>query len=782
MAQAICTRPARQTAAAVATTTSVASATAQRKAQGQHAANGPVTKTIPKPLSLCQPQSLMQKQSLAFAQIMLHASFGTLFYLREFLPLSCFGERDLLNLKRPDSNISYGDFVDGCSGSEAEAGKRGQPLKIILRGRNPKADSVLNLLEHGIFDALEKNVLEAVQLTVFVDKENPSHVLETYTFSFNYTEGGVNELKKGLEAVSLETNVPTTEVKTFRTAKQGLEMIIRRLITLSTFLPILPNKRFLEIHLFYTQNCPQQYEPRGFKPTTHDQILYPRDDNWKKETQSCGIMNAGCHRVGLKVTSLKCTHEDAGDEEAETRQIPDTLKYSEKVERDSEVGLVCEEPASQAMTQGSDERSSQESIQVMESTQTRQDAITKGMLQKMLEVPPPDSELTPTQADSYLGSNPSKATSGAQPCLSQAQTSKIKQRINLSQATQIAGDKDPQSGRGEVNCQCGWSEPDPDMLECDFCHTRQHLTCYGFLHPNDEKIPVTHACYTCLLGSDESKVFRQIETLVLLRQALKIIIEDGYPSRAKEFAQRLHCSGNEVVQITDLLRKNGFLEPTPGSKRRGFAEKGLPRFRVPDSENIRHRLRNEIFNPLAQISHHYMIPSTQDPRQNGARPVVVPTTAQISSTKSGNMLSSHTNLQHKTAANVQTIPNSEPIVISEDEDDSIAMPCAAPSVAPSKCQRISSMGNGGRAERDNAATTSPPSSPPHSQYSLASRAQEELRRGLRYGGGRTRPLVDADSQIASVNQPAKQQPLKRRKLSNAAHPIDIGDSAAEESG
>ncbi|OAL62938.1 hypothetical protein A7C99_5323 [Trichophyton rubrum] len=773
MAQAVCTRPARQTAAAAATTASVASVTAQRNARGQHAANGPVAKTISKPLSLCQPQSLMQKQSLAFAQIMLHASFGTLFYLREFLPLSCFGERDLLNLKRPDSNISYGDFVDGCSGPEAEAGKRGQPLKIILRGRNPKADSVLNLLEHGIFDALEKNVLEAVQLTVFVDKENPSHVLETYTFSFNYTDGGVNELKKGLEAVSLETNVLTTEIKTFRTAKQGLEMIIRRLITLSTFLPILPSENIPALSSL-------QYEPRGFKPTTHDQILYPRDDNWRKETQLCGIMDSGCHRVGLKVTSLKCTREDADDEEAGTRQIPDTLKYSEKVDRESEVGLECEEPSSQAMTQNSDERSSQESIQVPESTQTRQDAITKGMLQKMLEVPPPDSELIPTQADSY--SNPSKTTSGAKPCLSQAQTSKIKQGINLSQATHIAGDKDPQNGRGQVNCQCGWPEPEPDMLECDFCHTRQHLTCYGFLHPNDEKIPVTHACYTCLLGSDESKVFRQIETLVLLRQALKIIIEDGYPLRVKEFAQRLHCSGNEVVQITDLLRKNGFLEPTPGSKRRGFAEKGLPRFRVPDSENIRHRLRNEIFNPLAKISHHYMIPSTQDPQQNGARPIAVPTTAQISSTKPGNMLSSHTNPPHKRAANVQIIPNSEPIIISEDEDDSIAMPHAATSVAPSKCQRILPMGNGGRTERDNAATTSPPSSPPHSQYSLASRAQEELRRGLRYGGGRTRPLVDADSQVASVNQPAKQQPLKRRKLSNAAHPIDIGDSAAEESG
>lgn len=100
----------------------------------------------------------------------------------------------------------------------------------------------------------------------------------------------------------------------------------------------------------------------------------------------CEGIDCLTQRVGLKVTSLKCTREDADDEEAGTRQIPDTLKYSEKVDRESEVGLECEEPSSQAMTQNSDERSSQESIQVPESTQTRQDAITKGMLQKMVRL------------------------------------------------------------------------------------------------------------------------------------------------------------------------------------------------------------------------------------------------------------------------------------------------------------------------------------------------------------------------------------------------------------
>ncbi|KAF3490534.1 uncharacterized protein GIQ15_00051 [Arthroderma uncinatum] len=780
MAQTICNRPARQVVGATTTASHATKSVAQNKGQEQRGVN---VQTVPKPLSLRQSQALRQQQSLAFAQIMLHASFGTLFYLREFLPLSCFGERDLLNLKRPDSNVSYDDFVAGGSNPPVEAGKRGQPLKIILRDRNAKADGVLNLLEHGIFDALEKNVLEAVQLTVFVDKENPSHVLESYTFSFNYTRG-VHELSRGLETVSLETTGRSTEVKTFRTAKLGLEMIIRRLITLSTFLPILPNKRFLEIHLFYTQDCPKEYEPQGFKSTTHDHIVYPRDDVWKKETQSCGVMDSGCHSVGLKVTALKCSREDGDDgDDIGGRQIPDTLEYTERTERGHEIGIEDEGPSSPVMTKGQGENSSQESAQGQESTQTRQDAITKNMLQKMvrLELPSPDSELIPTQAASHLSSNPPKADPSVKPCLSQIQKSKIKERINHSQLTQPVTGQGPQNGNGEVSCQCGWGEPDMDMLKCDFCNTRQHLTCYGFLHPSDEKIPTTHACYKCLLGPDESKISRQIETLVLLRQALKIIIEKGYPLRVKDFSQKLHCSGNEVVQITELLRKNGFLQPTPGSKQRGFAEKGLPRFRVPDSEETRRRLRQEIFNPLAKISHHYMVPSTPDSRPNNATSVVNSTMKDMSG-KSEKELGNHTDLQGKPPLDTYIVLNSEPIVISEDEDNGGSQPHAAvSSQAATKTRRVSSMSNGAQVARDNAASTSPPSSPPHSQYSLASRAQEQLRRQQRGRGERSHPPVFADSQFESYDEPAKEQPYKRRKLSNAAYPIDIGDSTSEES-
>lgn len=67
---------------------------------------------------------------------------------------------------------------------------------------------------------------------------------------------------------------------------------------------------------------------------------------------------------------------------------------------------------------------------------------------------------------------------------------------------------------------------------------------------------------------------------------------------------RADCNGQTIVQITDMLRKQGFLLATPGSKSKGFLEKGLPKFTLSTEPAIKERLRNEIFNPLAKISHH----------------------------------------------------------------------------------------------------------------------------------------------------------------------------------
>lgn len=83
-------------------------------------------------------------------------------------------------------------------------------------------------------------------MTVFVDKTESSHVLESYTFTFKYTggckqKGAGDNIGKRLSSVVLESTGCTADMKTVRTARRGLEMIVRRLITLSAFLPMLPS-------------------------------------------------------------------------------------------------------------------------------------------------------------------------------------------------------------------------------------------------------------------------------------------------------------------------------------------------------------------------------------------------------------------------------------------------------------------------------------------------------------------------------------------------------------
>jgi meiosis-specific protein len=161
---------------------------------------------------------------------------------------------------------------------------------------------------------LKKNFLEALQLTVIVDKDAPDQVLESYTFSFKYS-GGLGDLDRTLASVSLNTSGCVADMKTVQTARLGLEMIVRRLITLSSFLPILPStpsfcsqrfqpvlidkldKRFLEIHLHYTENCPLEYEPPGFNTAVGDSIRFPLNANWRRESQLCGAMDSGYHTL-----------------------------------------------------------------------------------------------------------------------------------------------------------------------------------------------------------------------------------------------------------------------------------------------------------------------------------------------------------------------------------------------------------------------------------------------------------------------------------------------------
>ncbi|KAL4892689.1 HORMA domain-containing protein [Aspergillus ambiguus] len=566
--------------------------------------------------------SLKQQLSLEMVQIMLHVSFGTLFYLREFLPLPCFDDRDLKEAQR-GRKLSYRDFINKqfhATGLKRNpeasfgSGRRGQPLKIIVRGVDPKADMILDALETGIFDALRRKVLDAIQLTILVDKDVPENVLESYTFSFKYT-GAAGDMDTHLESMTIDPVGCTADMKTAQTARVGLETIVRRLITLSAFLPVLPNKRNLGIHLFYTEDCPPDYQPPGFSAANNETIKYPLDDNWKKETQSCGIMDSGWHTVGLKVTSLKWTGPELEGSEAPPK-IPAQLEYHDTVRRADDIGfsdgiqtLHCAEPRYSTVTAGGvplNRNKPAESFEV-----TSQDLRDLEKLKNILAPESVNSDLVPTQPLTQPMNNDMTLKdlhieglkAGERYILEESKAAEIRER--LCSQNMMTPDMAGFQSSSAINCQCGWNGPEAAMIECAFCYTRQHLLCYGFKNATDPKLPNVHACYQCLLEPNEPRLLSEMHTLALLRRALKIIVNEGYPMKTALFTQKLHCNGQTTVQITDLLKKRNFIQPTPGYKAKGFVRKGLPKFGLVSSGDVYSRMDREIFEPMLNIYHHY---------------------------------------------------------------------------------------------------------------------------------------------------------------------------------
>lgn len=82
--------------------------------------------------------------------------------------------------------------------------------------------------EIGIFDALKKGYLKAVQLAIYVDKQHPDIIVESYTFSFSYREKG-----DGTSTISLRVTDITGCGVTIEDANKNLQLMMRRLIVIT---------------------------------------------------------------------------------------------------------------------------------------------------------------------------------------------------------------------------------------------------------------------------------------------------------------------------------------------------------------------------------------------------------------------------------------------------------------------------------------------------------------------------------------------------------------------
>ncbi|OCK84967.1 hypothetical protein K432DRAFT_439681 [Lepidopterella palustris CBS 459.81] len=289
-------------------------------------------------------QLIEQQQSTEVVQTLLHGSISCLSYLRALFAESCF---DNQHYETNEVHWSYDDYAIGktqprhASGQsvgdrkgKTESKRQGTMMKVLRRGRSKAVDQLLDWLEKGAFEALRRGVLRAIQLNIFEDASNPSNVIEMYTFTLKYIQSADNKaIFSGIEMTG-----PRAESITVKNAKHAMQMFIRRMIALCGTLPDLPQRRYLNIHLFYNDDCDPEYEPPGFDKSTDNTVFFPETE-WKKATSDCGEMDAGFHAVVLKVSYLHLAMREkdhnAGSEMG--FEIPNGLLYTAEASREDDI-------------------------------------------------------------------------------------------------------------------------------------------------------------------------------------------------------------------------------------------------------------------------------------------------------------------------------------------------------------------------------------------------------------------------------------------------------------
>ena len=185
---------------------------------------------------------------------------------RNLFPHMCFGQRNYAAAPH-GVHCSYKSFTDDnlpCTASPAvmqrskELGH--QPLMVLLRGKTAPVDKLLEWLvspraaneiavthhlQDGIFDALHKSVLAAVQFSIIADAANPSNVIESYTFSFKYTDN-VHVVGRRLEGIIVTS--PDGKQVTVQHARAGLWSIVRQCLVVNNFLPSLPGEFVMPVN------------------------------------------------------------------------------------------------------------------------------------------------------------------------------------------------------------------------------------------------------------------------------------------------------------------------------------------------------------------------------------------------------------------------------------------------------------------------------------------------------------------------------------------------------
>ncbi|XP_043724246.1 meiosis-specific protein ASY1 [Telopea speciosissima] len=205
---------------------------------------------------------------------------------------------------------------------------------------------LIDWMEKGVYDALQKKYLRTLLFCVCEAVEGPK--IEEYAFSFSYSNSDSQEVSMNISRTGSKKGTTfksnTSADITPNQMKSSACMMVRTLVQLMRTLDRMPEERTILMKLLYYDDVtPADYEPPFFRSCTEQET----NNSWTKNPlkMEVGNVNSKHFVLALKVKSVLDPCEDENDiqNDEEVSLGADSAQRDDSSSSDSEVDLSEED-------------------------------------------------------------------------------------------------------------------------------------------------------------------------------------------------------------------------------------------------------------------------------------------------------------------------------------------------------------------------------------------------------------------------------------------------------
>ncbi|KAJ4871854.1 DNA-binding HORMA family protein [Raphanus sativus] len=207
---------------------------------------------------------------------------------------------------------------------------------------DPESRRLIDWMEKGVYDALQKKYLKTLMFCICESVEGP--MIEEYSFNFSYSDSDSQEVRMDISRTGTKkrggTFNSTADITQNQMRSSACKMV-RTLVQLMRTLDKMPDKRTIVMKLMYYDDVtPPDYEPPFFRGCTEEEAQHV----WTKDPlrMEVGNVNSKHLVLTLKVKSVLDPCEDENDDMQDDGKStgPNSVHDDQPSDSDSEVNKL----------------------------------------------------------------------------------------------------------------------------------------------------------------------------------------------------------------------------------------------------------------------------------------------------------------------------------------------------------------------------------------------------------------------------------------------------------